>query len=94
MSITDICIQASYSLTATNNEKDSEYNDELSMNLVEMYSCVVFAINGVKPNLKLYEQFGRIATFIVRSCDKNLKPTVVSYSPNLVILEKLPLLAS
>ncbi len=42
-----------------------------------MYSCVLFAMNGSKPNKKLFEHFGNLATFVVRTCDKNVHPTVV-----------------
>lgn len=42
-----------------------------------MYSCVVFAINGKNTNKKLFDHFGNLATFIVRTCDKNVHPTVV-----------------
>jgi len=45
--------------------------------MIEMYSCVVFAINGKNTNKKLFDHFGNLATFIVRTCDKNVHPTVV-----------------
>jgi hypothetical protein len=43
-----------------------------------MYGCMVFALNGNKnPNEKLFNHYGNLATFIVRTCDPKVHPTVV-----------------
>lgn len=40
----------------------------------------MFCINSTKSsNLKLYQHFGVLATFVVRSCAEDLHPTVVIY---------------
>ncbi len=47
-----------------------------------MYSCMAFTLNnGKKPNYKLFSHFGNVATFIVRSCDQSLHPTLVNIYP-------------
>lgn len=60
--------------------------EELKEALIEMYHCVVFALNEQnKPNDKLANHFPLVSTFIVRSCDVSLKPTVVPH-PSLRII--------
>jgi len=40
---------------------------------------MAFALNGgKKPNEKLFNHFGNLATFIVRTCDPGVHPTVVN----------------
>lgn len=44
-----------------------------------MYGCVVFAINNCTgyANQKLYDHYGNVSTFVVRTCDPSVHPTVV-----------------
>lgn len=52
--------------------------EELKESLIEMYHCVIFALNEQnKANDKLANHFPLVSTFVVRSCDISLKPTVV-----------------
>lgn len=52
--------------------------EELKESLIEMYHCVIFALNEqTKTNDKLANHFPLVSTFVVRSCDISLKPTVV-----------------
>lgn len=48
-----------------------------------MYSCIVFAVNSKKVNKQLLAHYPSLATFIVRTCDKNVHPTVVINLSNL-----------
>lgn len=78
MKIVDICFEAIYGLA--NNDKDSDYAEELKANLIELYSCLAFAINTKKKvNMKMFEHFGNVATFIVRTCHPSCNPTVVCF---------------
>jgi folate-dependent tRNA-U54 methylase TrmFO/GidA len=72
--------------------QDEDYVEDLKANLIEMYSCVVFAVNQKKVNYRLYDHFGHLATFVVRTCNKDLHPTVVNFFLILGIPQKLPLL--
>lgn len=54
---------------------------------------MVFALNSNKrPNQKLFDHFGNLATFVVRTCDPKVHPTVVNICLKLGLLEKLSLL--
>ena len=75
--ICDLSFAAVYQLTPK--PQDMDYVEELKSNLIEMYSCVVFAANQKKVNKPLYDHYGNLATFIVRTCDKNVHPTVVIF---------------
>lgn len=75
INICDLSFSAVYQLTP--NPQDLDYVEELKSNLVEMYSCVVFSANHKRINQPLFEHFGNLATFIVRTCDKDVHPTVV-----------------
>jgi hypothetical protein len=45
-----------------------------------MYGCLVFSsCESKKTNRFLFDHFGNLATFVVRTCDQNLHPTVVIY---------------
>lgn len=76
--IIDICFSAVYELL--NTDKDVDYAEDLKIQLIELYSCIGFAINNKQQsNWRLFEHFGNLATFIVRTCDKNINPTVVCF---------------
>lgn len=77
LGISDICFQAVYEMTSNN--KDYEYVEELKSNLIEMYSCLVFSSINKRAYPKLFNHYGNLATFIVRTCDKNVHPTVVPF---------------
>lgn len=87
LGISDICFQAVYEMT--NNNKDYEYVEELKSNLIEMYSCLVFSSINNRSYSKLFNHYGNLATFIVRTCDKNVHPTVVPFLFYVGILKKL-----
>lgn len=42
--------------------------------------------NGKKPNYKLFSHFGNVATFIVRSCDQSLHPTLEYVKTSLYLI--------
>ena len=44
-----------------------------------MYSCCVFSVNSSKPCFKLFNHYGNLATFVVRTCDPTIHPKVVRY---------------
>lgn len=45
---------------------------------MDMYHCVVFAQNEhMRINRRLAKHFPIVCTFIVRTCDVRLKPTIV-----------------
>ena len=47
---------------------------------MDMYHCLVFAVNEQeKINYELAQHFPLLCTFIVRSCDISVKPTVVAH---------------
>jgi hypothetical protein len=75
--IFDMSFSAVYQILRST--QDEDYVEDLKANLIEMYSCVVFAVNQKKVNYRLYDHFGHLATFIVRTCDKDLHPTVVHF---------------
>ena len=80
LNIADICFQAVYEFGSF--EKDEDYIEELKTSTIEMYSCVIFALNGShskEVNKRLFDHFGNLATFVVRTCQKAIHPTVVIY---------------
>lgn len=88
--IFDMSFSAVYQILRST--QDEDYVEDLKANLIEMYSCVVFAVNQKKVNYRLYDHFGHLATFIVRTCDKDLHPTVVHFFFISGIPQKLSLL--
>lgn len=45
-----------------------------------MYACVLFSINGKAERRRseiLFKHFPIVATFVVRTCDRNQNPTIV-----------------
>jgi hypothetical protein len=88
INISDLSFAAVYQLTP--NAQDLDYVEELKANLIEMYSCLVFSVNTNKINRALFDHFGNLATFIVRTCDKDVRPTVVILFYISGIPEKLP----
>jgi hypothetical protein len=74
------CFEAVYKFSEIEQEK--EYAEELKESLMEMYHCVVFAQNeNSRANRLLTDHFPLLCTFIVRTCDVRLKPTVVLPRP-------------
>lgn len=72
------CFQAVYSITDQQNDSDDDYIEELKTNLIEMYACVVFAVHNKKtPNQKTFDHYEYLATFVIRTCDKSVRPTIV-----------------
>jgi len=65
----------------TYNDNDLEYAEELKATVIELYSCITFAMNSsIRPNKKLVKHFNSLATFIVRTCAQDIHPTVVSFN--------------
>lgn len=89
INVCDLSFLAVYQLTP--NAQDMDYVEELKANLIEMYSCMVFSLNNTKINRKLFDHFGNLATFIVRTCDKDVHPTVVILPFISGISQELPL---
>jgi hypothetical protein len=66
--------------------------EELKRGLVDMYSCLSFAINGKSHNPRnehLFHHFPILATFVIQTCDASQHPTIVHYLINIVILKNL-----
>lgn len=80
LQICNDCFEAVYRFSEM--EQEREYAEELKESLMEMYHCVVFAQNeNSRVNKQLAEHFPLLCTFIVRTCDVRLKPTVVPLPP-------------
>lgn len=64
-------------------EAEKDYAEELKEALVEMYHCVVFAMNDQNGtiNRPMADHFGVICTFIVKTCEVRHHPTVVTLPP-------------
>lgn len=81
----DFCFHAVYDFASKDwnyvgipNEK--EYMEELKRGLVDMYSCLSFAINGKSHNPRnehLFHHFPILATFVIQTCDASQHPTIV-----------------
>jgi hypothetical protein len=81
MDICQECFQAIYEITSNPNEVDDDYIDELKTTLIEMYACVVFAVHNKKnPNPRTFDRYEYLATFVVRTCDISVKPTIVTFN--------------
>jgi hypothetical protein len=68
-------------LAYSEQEQEKAYAEELKEALVEMYHCLVFAVNDQNScNLRMASHFPYMVTFVVKSNDVRFKPTVVPLS--------------
>ena len=76
LKIVDLSCGAIYEMSNNINEKD--YIEELKKVIIEVYACLTFAITTQKCNKQLFDHYTTIGSFIVKTCDPKVNPTIVS----------------
>ena len=80
-----IC-QVRYDFNLANpNERD--YVEDLKKSIIEMYNCIIFACSSPKLDQRLIDHYPTIATFVIKTCDASVNPTIVS-TPSMIGIPK------
>ena len=87
VAIVDLSCGAVYEMSL--NPVDREYTDDLKKAIIELYACLTFALVAQKYNKRLFQHFTTIATFIVKTCDMEVNPTIVSIYCNVGLFKEL-----